>query len=64
MTIREDLIKILANIGDDYAGTIERLEEFVSNKQMESYGKAYNQCLKITLDQLAERGILKQTTNK
>lgn len=31
--MREDLIKILANIGDDYAGTIQKLEAYVVSKQ-------------------------------
>lgn len=48
MTIREDLIKILAKIGDDYAGTIDRLEEYIRKGQ----------------DNAVESYINKQTTNK
>lgn len=30
--MREDLIKILANISEDYVGTIEKLEEYIKEK--------------------------------
>lgn len=38
--MREDLIKILANIGSDYAGTIEGLEAYVVTLERNAFNAA------------------------